>query len=199
MELIKMTCTHNTNVIVNMNELGNSPRLQGAYIFKRLMCIEESEFKSQSLNKDLFKDFNISERDWMDFIGFIRNGRIRYEIASNEIHDNDERKNYQKIFIQNLDAISNSGIFLKFGPFPVFDEYIEWTITNQKNIKTNTINEDANNPITPEKDVYNLYTWRVRGVNGIDNLIDNGWTVTTTTPNATTYFYLRKMTIPEQN
>lgn len=199
MELIKMTCTHNTNVIVNMNELGNSPRLQGAYIFKRLMCIEESEFKSQSLNKDLFKDFNISERDWIDFIGFIRNGRIRYEIASNEIHDNDERKNYQKIFIQNLDTVSNSGIFLKFGPFPVFDEYIEWTITNQKNIKTNTIKEDANNPIIPEQDKYKRYMWRTIYGNEMNEHIDNGWSVTKNVEHTTSIFYARKIRIPEQS
>ena len=191
MELIKMTCTHNTNVIVNMNELRNSPRLQGAYIFKRLMCIEESEFKSQSLNKDLFKDFNISERDWMDLIGFIRNGRIRYEIASNEIHNNDERKNYQKLFIQYLDTVSNSGIFLKFGPFPVFDEYIEWTITNQKNIKINTKNENLNNPMTPKQDENNLFKWRVEFINNVGEAVNNNWSVTTVaTANS---YYLRKI------
>jgi len=194
-----MTCTHNTNVIVNINELRNSSRLEGAYIFKRLMCIKESEFKSQSLNKELFKDFNISERDWMDFIGFVRNGRIKYEIASNEIHNNDERKNYQKLFIQYLDTVSNSGIFLKFGPFPVFDEYIEWVITNQKNIKINTKNENSNNPMTPEQDKSKRYIWRTGFTNQMDELTDNGWSLTTNVPGTSTTFYVRKLIIPEQS
>lgn len=196
MELIKMTCAHNVNVLVNMKELMNSSRLQGAYIFKRLMCIEESEFKSQSLNEDLFKDFNINEGDWMNFIGFIRNGRIKYEIASNEIHDNNERKNYQKLFIQNLDTISNNGIFLKFGPFPVFDEYIEWSITNQKNIK---INENSNNPMTPEQDKSKRYIWRTAFTNQMDEVTDNGWSLTTNVLGTSTTFYVRKLIIPEQS
>jgi hypothetical protein len=199
MELIKMTCAHDAKVIVDIDELRNSPRLQGAYIFKRLMCIEESEFKSQSLNKELFKDFNINERDWMDFIGFIRNGRIRYEIASNEFHDNDERKNYQKLLIQNLDNISNTGIFLKFGPFPVFDEYIEWTITNQKNNKINTKNENSNNPMTPEQDKSKRYIWRTGFTNQMDVLTDNGWSVTTNVLGTSTTFYIRRLRIPEQS
>jgi len=199
MELIKMTCAHDNKVIVNMNELRNSPRLQGAYIFKRLMCIEESEFKSQSLNKELFKDFNINERNWMDFIGFVRNGRIRYEIASNEIHNNDEREKYQKLFIQYLDDISNSGIFLKFGPFPVFDEYIEWVITNQKNIKINTKNENSNNPMTPEQDKSKRYIWRTAFTNQMDELTDNGWSLTTNVLGTSSTFYVRKIRIPEQS
>jgi len=193
-----MTCVNNQKVILDMNELRNSQRLQDAYIFKRLMTIEESEFKNQSLNKNLFKDFNISENQWMDFIGFIRNGRIKYEIASNEIHNEKEREIYQKIFIQHLDAVSNSGIFLKFGPFPAFDEYIEWTITNQKNKKLN-INENTNNPMTPHTDKFNRYKWRVGNINEMDNLMNNGWSITVHTPNICSYFYLRKLRLPEQS
>lgn len=198
MEIIKMTCANNQKVILNMNELRDSPRLQDAYIFKRLMTIEESEFKNQSLNKNLFKDFNITENQWMDFIGFIRNGRIKYEIASNEIHNEKEREIYQKMFMQYLDAVSNSGIFLKFGPFPVFDEYIEWTITNQRNKQLN-INENTNNPMTPHKDKFNRYKWRTGFTNNMDELADNGWSVTTNINSTTSTFYLRKLRLPEQS
>lgn len=181
-----------------MNELRNSPRLQGAYIFKRLMTIEESEFKNQSLNKNLFKDFNISEHQWMDFIGFIRNGRFKYEIAANEIHNEKERESYQKLFIQYLDAVSNSGIFLKFGPFPVFDEYIERTIINQRNKQLN-INENTNNPMTPCKDKFNRYLWRTGFTNQMNELTDNGWSVTTNIAGTSATFYLRKLKPPEQS
>ena len=199
MKIIKMTCANNQKVILNMNELRDSPRLQDAYIFKRLMTIEESEFKNQSLNKNLFKDFNITENQWMDFIGFIRNGRIKYEIASNEIHNEKEREIYQKMFMQHLDAVSNSGIFLKFGPFPVFDEYIEWTITNQRNKQLNNINENTNNPMTPQKDRFRRYKWRTGFAINMDHLTDNGWSVTTNLNGTNSSFYLRKLRLPEQS
>lgn len=192
-----MVCAFDKKVIVDIEELRNSPRLTGAHIFKRLMCIEESEFKSESLNTNLFKDFDISNKNWCSFINFLRSGRIEYDIAANNIINKEDRLSYQKLFIQELDEQCNSGIFLKFGPFPAFDAYVSETIDNQQNLLINTKNEDANNPMLPEKDAYQIYDWAVShvNVNRMEELINNGWTVTTNVENTSNVFYLRRQKI----
>ena len=200
-----MICKDDKKVIINMNELINADRLRGACVFNRLMGIHNPGFEQKmSTNEEdeltLFKDFNISERDWMNFISFIRFGRIKYEIAANEIHNEKERESYQKLFMQHLDDITNSGIFLKFGPFPVFEEYIEWTHNRQTNIKRNTINENANNPMTPKQDINNLFNWRVEYINNVGVAVaGNNWSVTTDGPGGSSVYLRRRRPIPEQD
>ena len=97
------------------------------------------------------------ERDVLDFLYFIRNGKIRFDISANNMIAK-KKEDYYNIFIQNIDSISSSGIFLKFGPFPQFDNYVENSIKNLNNLKGININ----NPMTPEEDVNNLFHWTIK-------------------------------------
>ena len=193
MDLVTMICVNDKKVLVDINELRNSPRLQDAHIFKRLMCIEQSEFKTESLNTNLFKDFNIHEKDWCCFINFIRNGRIEYDIAANNIINIEQRLSYQKLFMQELDEQCNSGIFCKFGPIPVFDQYVIENLNTQQNKINEKVNINLSNPMTPEQDVEKNYIWTVGHANNLDNYFNNGWSVTINTESSTNmHFYLRR-------
>ena len=119
MELITMNCAQNKKVD-HLNELRNNERLEGACVFKRLFNIGDKDFKAEKVNTELFNMYDIYDQDWYAFLNFIRNGRIEYDMASQYIEEES-----QKLFIQELDNQSNSGIFLKFGPFPVFNNYIK--------------------------------------------------------------------------
>ena len=46
-----------------------------------------------------------------------------------------------------------NGVFLKFGPFPEFDQYIINVFEKIDKIKI------IYNPMTPKEDIYNLYRW----------------------------------------
>ena len=76
MELITMNCVQNSKVIIDVNELRNNERLEGACVFKRLFNIENEGFQEEKVNTELFKMYNIWEKDWCTFLNFIRNGRI---------------------------------------------------------------------------------------------------------------------------
>ena len=148
MELITMNCVRNSKVIIDVNELRNNERLEGACVFKRLFNIENEGFQEEKVNTELFKIYNIQQNDWCTFLNFIRNGRIEYDMASQYIEKEEERKSYQKLFIQELDSQSNNGIFLKFGPFPAFDKYVKDSINRSVNNMINEKNNSSNNPIT---------------------------------------------------
>jgi len=164
------------------------------------MCIEESEFKSESLNTNLFKDFDISNKNWCCFINFIRNGRIEYDIAANNIINEKERLSYQKLFIQELDQQCNSGIFLKFGPFPAFDAYVSETINNQQNQIKNENNESANNPMIPKQDIKQLFCWCVEYTSNIPERVKNGnWSVTTVASGGNSFYLRRRRPFSEQD
>ena len=120
-----MNCAQDRKVIIDLDELRHNERLEGACVFKRLFNIDNEGFQEEKVNTELFKMYNIWEKDWCSFLNFLRNGRIEYDMASQYIENEKERSAYQKLFIQELDSQSDSGIFLKFGPFPVFDEYIK--------------------------------------------------------------------------
>lgn len=61
--------------------------------------------------------------------------------------------------MQQLDEQCNSGIFLKFGPFPEFDKYVKLSLNRTlKNIK-NKENIKKDNPMTPQEDIDHKYDW----------------------------------------
>tara|TARA_A100001011_G_scaffold326513_1_gene350087 strand:- start:2540 stop:3139 length:600 start_codon:yes stop_codon:yes gene_type:complete len=159
MDIVTMKCAENQNVIINLDELRNSERLSGAIIFNRLFGFNNPGFNEEKLDLELFKKYNIWERDWYSFINFIRNGRIKYHIAMESIQNEEQRISYQKLFIQELDTQASSGIFLKFGPFPAFDNYVENCINHEKNKKEEDKYLRAENPMSPEDDIYHMYEW----------------------------------------
>ena len=194
-EIITMLCSNNNKVIIDINELQNSNLLQGAIIFNKLFNFEETEWaETKEMNKDdngnhtLFKDYGIGKGDWMDFLGFMRNGQIKYQIAQEFINDEKSRNDYQKLFIQTLDNMLNQGIFLAFGPFPKFEAFVAEQIMNQTNIKLNRMNELANNPMTPKQDRNKLYNWCTSHIR-----LDSSWSVTIPIPEAPHVNYWRRL------
>lgn len=194
-EIITMICSNNNKVIIDINELRNSSLLKGAEIFNKLFNFKETEWaETKEMNKDnngnhtLFKDFGIVKRDWMNFLGFMRNGQIKYQIQQEFIIDEKIRNEHHKLFIQTLDNMLNDGIFLAFGPFPKFEAFVAEQIMNQTNIKLNRQNEIANNPMTPKQDSRNLYDWCTSKL----RLIGGGWSITIPIPETCYVNYWRR-------
>ena len=169
-----MNCAQDRKVIIDLDELRHNERLEGACVFKRLFNIDNEGFQEEKVNTELFKMYNIWEKDWCCFLNFIRNGRIEYDIASQYIENEEQRSAHQKLFMQELDSQSDSGIFLKFGPFPVFDEYIKQSTQRSLNNILNKKNNSSNNPMTPEQDSLKLYDWRLTHV----DIGNQSWSVT---------------------
>ncbi len=183
-----MNCAQNKKVIIDLNELRNNERLEGACVFKRLFNMGDKDFKAEKVNIELFNMYNIYEKDWYVFLNFIRNGRIEYDMASQYIEKEEERKSFQKLFIQGLDSQSNSGIFLKFGPFPVFDDYVKESTQRSLNIIMNEKNQIANNPMTPNQDNLLLYDWTTSHLK-----LDNIWNATIPVKGVSHIFYWRRL------
>ena len=183
-----MNCVQNSKVIIDVNDLRNNERLEGACVFKRLFNIENEGFQEEKVNTELFKMYNILEKDWCVFLNFIRNGRIKYDMASQYIEKEEERKSYQKLFIQELDNQSNNGIFLKFGPFPVFDAYVKDSINRSVNNMINEKNNSSNNPMTPEQDSLKLYDWTITCTR-----MNESWCVTIPVKGSTHNNYWRRL------
>ena len=57
MKLVTMHCENGGKVIINMDELKNAERLKDAVVFNRLFGFDNSGFKEEKLNTNLFKDF----------------------------------------------------------------------------------------------------------------------------------------------
>ena len=163
MKLVNAICKNGNIVLLDLDELKDSEYLKDAHIFNRLFGFSNIGFQQEELKKDkdenivIFKNYNIMEIDVLDFLYFIRNGKIRFDISANNMIAK-KKEDYYNIFIQNIDSISSSGIFLKFGPFPQFDNYVENSIKNLNNMKGININ----NPMTPEEDVNNLFHWTIK-------------------------------------
>ena len=182
MELITMNCAQNKKVIIYLNELRNNERLEGACVFKRLFNIGDKDFKAEKVNTELFNMYDIYDQDWYAFLNFIRNGRIEYDMASQYIEEES-----QKLFIQELDNQSNSGIFLKFGPFPVFNNYIKEATQRILNNMVNKKTQIANNPMTPNQDKFLLYDWT------ISHVMLNSWSVTIPVKGKGHIYYWRRL------
>jgi len=198
MDIVTMKCAENQNVIINLDELRNSERLSGAIIFNRLFGFNNPGFNEEKLDLELFKKYSIWERDWFSFINFIRNGRITYHIAMENIHDEEQRLSYQKLFVQELDSLTSNGIFLKFGPFPAFDNYVENCINQEKNKKEEEKILRAENPMTPEDDIYHMYEWQ-SGYSPSDQLRQQGFCVTVSFKegNRCEKYYRKKIEVPQ--
>ena len=180
-------------IIINFNELKSSERLKGASIFKTLFNInEKSLFKKTEMNRNehghltILKQFNITSRQWQQFIHFIRYGKIKYY---NMI---DIDKCYKKRLFQEIIYLYE-GVFGTFGPFPEFDEVceiIEKTIIEKIR---NITNANVDNPMTPQEDIHHKYTWKVSSiVNPLVCKRNDDWSVTIPEEDSSSIFYWRK-------
>ena len=153
---------NNFKVVVNLEELKRSKRLKGAVVFNKIFNLLESNYKKTDFprNSDgdviLFKIYNITCNEWLSFIKFIRYGMTKYDIIYSNIANIKLLKNYKKLFFQHLDDMTESGVFIKFGPFPEFHNYIESNIKQIKKLETLLYN-----PMSPEEDSKKLFLWSI--------------------------------------
>lgn len=183
---------NNNKCIVNFDELKNAHRLEGATIFKRIFKFENPYFKEDEDfprdsegNNLILKIYGISIGQWFEFIDFIRNGHTNYDFVYKQYYKNTDVK---KIFIQNLDRLISTGVFIKFGPFPKFDEYVQAKL---EYIETKEIEKNNfYNPMTPEQDYQKKYIWHI-GSGGKDE----SWSVTIKVKEAIDKYYFRKLKV----
>lgn len=176
--------------IVNYDELKNAHRLEGATIFKRIFKIENPYFKEDEDfprdsegNNLILKIYGISIGQWFEFIDFIRNGHTNFDLVY-QLHSKDN--NVKKFFIQNLDRLISTGVFIKFGPFPKFDEYVQAKL---EYIETKEIEKNNfYNPMTPEQDYQKKYIWDISV-----GTKDESWSVTIKIKDAINKYFYRKL------
>ena len=112
-------------------------RLQGANVLAKLLCIDENTpFKVEEFNKNIFKDFDISCRIWNYIIIFLKTGIMPVD--------------------NNLDILHIMEVSTILGGIPSIDEYyIEY---KKKELK----NKKKYNPQKPEEDDRQLYDWKIQ-------------------------------------
>ena len=153
---------YDKKIIIDIEELKDSERLEGAFVFNKIFNLKDSLFKKKDFPRNdnneviLLKLYDISIAEWLSFMKFIRYGTTKYDIVLFNTNNNQILDNYSKLFFENLDKITETGVFIKFGPFPVFDNYIK----NRKN-QLKKLNLIFYNPMTPQEDNRKLYDWSI--------------------------------------
>jgi hypothetical protein len=148
---------YDRKIIIDLDELETAERLEGAHILKTLFNINDRSGFSQDFemkknddgNFTILKDYNLSAKQWNEFIYFIRTGRIKYieDIESKEHSTN------KRLFAHINDLYM--GVFGVFGPIHSFDRFCENIVTKIKEKERNKII----NPMNPEADIYRRYYW----------------------------------------
>lgn len=126
-----------------LKESYTNGRLIGANVFARIFgLIEDDLFKFSSKNMLNLSSYDIYLEDWVLLLSFIRTGYI--QSFSNSVEEN----------LKQLDDCYD--ICLKLGGVPEFETYCnlcyDWC---------NSITLATYNPMTPQEDVNNLYSWRI--------------------------------------
>ena len=213
MELETAICSNGVKVLLNMDELRNSTNLKNACIFNRLFGFDNEEFKKEDFKRNtnghvtIFQDYNISSKEVLNFLYFVRYGKIRYKICMDFMEaGGDKQKAYTDLYFQEIDNIVTTGVFLKFGPFPEFDMHIEKMLKSVKQEKINRIknkmNETNSNPMTPQQDRNKLYYWisyhTIPSTTPYPPNSKNVWEVTVKVDGQASYMYYRCEKLPEQ-
>ena len=166
-----------TSKIIDLAPLENSYKsgiLQDAHIFAILFKITENPNFKQS--KEEYIDlncFHINENQWDLLFGFINTGHLPY------------KNNFEETL---YDLNRCYEITLKLGGIPAFDNYYKSEINNYKN---NLL--DSCNPMTPEEDVKNEYTWRTINTMGRSVLYREDESVTIPINEKSHILYVRKL------
>lgn len=145
---------NNKKFIIDLEMLKNeyiNGKLKKQYIFARLFCLDEdSPFKkNDSINKNIFIDFDIGINEWNLFITFIKHGIVPHlESTSGEYH------------LNSLNELCN-----KLGGIYEFDQYYKKYYLEKEN-KNNIYN-----PLKPKDDIKKLYDWKL--INDHRGIINN--------------------------
>jgi hypothetical protein len=117
--------------------------LKGSRVFGMLFCLEENtNFKKEEFNKNIFNDFHIRFSDWSKFLTFLKYGKL----LDNHIID-----------VKSLNELSN-----KFGFIVDLDKYC----INSLQIKNNP-NKAV---VRPEDDIEGKYIWKILTNDNINEL-----------------------------
>ena len=156
--IIRVLDRYSAKVIIDLNELKTAERLEDAHIFKTLFNLNEHSGFSQNfeMRKDtkgefiILRDYGLSQKQWIEFINFVRTGRIKHMEKIN--------KQDMNILIEHINELY-MGVFGIFGPIPSFDRLCENIVKKyeEKHIKEEKIKYE--NPMTPEDDIYHKYYW----------------------------------------
>jgi hypothetical protein len=116
-------------------------RLKDSKVFAKLFRIDEkTPFKIENFNINIFKDFNIEQKTWIQLIIFLKTGNIPY-LYTNKTND---------LILNNIMELST-----KLGGIPFLDEfYKNYYLEKMKNIK-------KYNPQNPDEDYKILYDWKI--------------------------------------
>ena len=136
---------YNKKGIIDFDFLINSyknGRLKDANVFAKLFAIDDNTpFKKENFNKDLFINFDISLQHWNDLIIFLKTGITNFK-------GNEKMEENTLVDLMYLTT--------KLGGIPSFDKYYE-EFYEQK-----MINKKKYNPQTPEEDYKQMYIWKIQ-------------------------------------
>tara|TARA_Y100000389_G_scaffold178371_1_gene191488 strand:- start:3762 stop:4286 length:525 start_codon:yes stop_codon:yes gene_type:complete len=128
-------------------------RLLGANVFARIFGIVEDNLFKNEINDSLNLSFyDIYIEHWVLLFSFIRNGYV------SSLYNDAKQMN---------DCYGTS---IKLGGIPEFEKYYNYYFDYNENMKNITYN-----PMTPQEDVSNIYSWRVISM---FSLLENGESVT---------------------
>ena len=147
--------------------------LQGAHIFALLFkIIEHSNFKQSKEEYIDLTFYHIYEDEWNLLFGFIKNEQLPFcEDYSKDIY------NLNKCY----------EVTLKLGGIPAFDNYYKNKINSYKcEIIQNY------NPMTPQEDIQNKYTWKTINSLTRNNVFMNDESVTIPLHDKSSVLYVRK-------
>jgi hypothetical protein len=134
----------NNKGLIDLNFLKDiylNGRLKGANVFAKLFQIDDnSPFKKEDFNINLFNNFEIGLDDWLSLMIFLKTGIIPYQEGERE----------EKI-LNNIMIIS-----IKLGGIPSLDLYYQEFYHEKRKKK-----KKKYNPQNPEEDYKKLFLWKI--------------------------------------
>ena len=140
------------DVVIDLEELKNNPRLEGAYIFKHLLGIKQmTRFKYETPKKNpegkynILRNMDITKREWNSLVHILKTGHpIKYLTSISKKND----------FLKELETIVETSI--KLGGIPYVDNYYEKILEKALENEKKT---DKKKPVFPEEDTEEKFIW----------------------------------------
>ena len=145
-------------IIINKRELQHYHRLDNAIVFRMLFKLDDDgrfgDFPMENTNGyiNLFKNFDIYNKDWCLLISFLKTGFTPYYYQMNQqAIDN----------IEDLNCLCN-----KLGGIDSFDKYYS---DFYQNVNIKTQQDKDYNPQSPEEDTKDKFKWIILDSNHQNN------------------------------
>lgn len=149
-------------ILINRDELKGYSRLENADVFKLLFKLDNDDrFGNFSMENsdgyvDIFKNFDISSREWHMLISFLKTGFTPFcqQLDKKAIEN-----------VETLNCLCN-----KLGGIESFDKYYQEFYHQIKNKNTE---DEIYNPQCPEEDIRDKYNWIIIDSNHHQNSNNN--------------------------